>query len=94
MMRQVLTKRNSTLMILIFFLVLLTAHVSLANTVDSCAKLYLNQCLKESKDATHDICKKACEKMCIELQWSQEKYIVTKRLQKSIACRWMNFGCP
>lgn len=89
---QVLTKTCGILMMVT--LVLFMAQLSFANPIDICVKQCPNECLKESKLATPDICKKACEKMCDERQWNNGKYIVTRKQPKSIICRWMNYGCP
>ncbi|ESQ34596.1 hypothetical protein EUTSA_v10009375mg [Eutrema salsugineum] len=90
---QVLTKRCSALMTVMFFLVLFMAHVSHANTVDSCLKHCPHQCTKETKDATHAVCENACKKMCNEQQLGSEKYIIPRKQRQTIACRWMKFGC-
>lgn len=85
---------NSTMMMMLF-LVLLMAHVSHSNTVDSCVKHCPNQCLKAVKDATHVTCENACKKMCNEPHFNHEKYFVpTPEKERGHAgCRYFNWGC-
>lgn len=93
MVGQVLAKRYSVLMMIMFFLVLFMGHVSNANTAD-CLKNCQKQCMKETKDAPNDVCENACKKLCSELRFSQAQYIGSNTEYKPIACRVMNWGCP
>ncbi|KAF8086471.1 hypothetical protein N665_0624s0012 [Sinapis alba] len=93
MVGQVLAKRCSVLIMIMFFLVLFIGHVSNANTA-TCLKNCQEQCMNETKDAPHDVCENACKKLCNELQFSQEQYLVPQTEYRSIMCRMVNWGCP
>ncbi|KAF8086473.1 hypothetical protein N665_0624s0014 [Sinapis alba] len=93
MVEQILSKRCSVLMMIMFFLVLFMGHISNANT-EICLKNCQKQCMNETKDAPHDVCKNACKKLCNDLQFSQEQYLVPQTGYRSIPCRMVNWGCP
>ncbi|RID46707.1 hypothetical protein BRARA_I03351 [Brassica rapa] len=93
MVGQVLAKRCSVLMMIMFFLVIFMGHVSNAN-IANCLKNCQEQCMKETKDAPHDVCENACNKLCNELRFTQAQYFNTQPEYKSIACRMINWGCP